>query len=224
MESAVSHSIPVVHSPSTYADDRARRRKPKPSFAILSEPRRLMAGETLFVVGDAATHSFRILDGAIMVLRRLPGGRRQILDIGRRGRTIGFSASDWHDCEAIALVPTTVASLRQASIDQSAAMLAEIARLRDLATLLGRKTALERIASFLVDLIGDGAEASCRLDMPVTRQEIADYLGLVIETVCRNFVALKRRGIIASIGRDGVEILDFDSLKQIASGLDAATT
>jgi len=224
MESAVSHSIPVVHPPSAYADDRTRRRKPKPSFAILSEPRRLMAGEALFVVGDAATHSFRILDGAMMILRRLPGGRRQILDIGRRGRTIGFNASDRHDCDAIALAPTIVASLGQARIDQSAAMLAEIARLRDLATLLGRKTALERIASFLVDMIDDGAEASSRLDMPVTRQEIADYLGLVIETVCRNFAILKRRGIIASIGRDDFRILDLDALRQIGSGLEAATT
>jgi len=96
--------------------------------------------------------------------------------------------------------------------------------LRDLATLLGRKTALERIASFLVDMIDDGAEASSRLDMPVTRQEIADYLGLVIETVCRNFAILKRRGIIASIGRDDFRILDLDALRQIGSGLEAATT
>lgn len=224
MESAVSRSIPIVHPPAPYVVNRARRRKSKPSVSILHEPRRLATGENLFVVGDAATSPFRVLDGAIMVVRRLPGGRRQVLDIAGRGRTIGFSANDRHDCDAIALAPTIVASLGQARIDQSAAMLAEIARLRDLATLLGRKTALERIASFLVDMIGDGAETGCRLDMPVTRQEIADYLGLVIETVCRNFVTLKRRGIIGSLGRDRVEVLDIDSLRRIASGSGVATS
>ncbi len=96
-------------------------------------------------------------------------------------------------------------------------MLSEIARLRDLATLLGRKTALERIASFLVGQMGED-KGPCALVLPFSRREIADHLGLVIETVCRNLRQLKEQGLISLDGNYRVELRDPDALRHIAAG------
>jgi CRP-like cAMP-binding protein len=218
MESALSRSHIFGQAPTPIVIGGMRRQKNAPNAPVVSQSHRLATGEILFAPGDHATGPFQVVEGAVIVLRNLPGGRRQILDIAGRGRMIGFSSDARHDCEAVALSPATVVPVCKGRTDQSAAMLAEIGRLRDLATLLGRKTAIERIASFLVGMTGDGVHAMRHLSLPVSRLEIADYLGLVIETVCRNFVALRRHGIIATTGRDGVAILDLDALRQIAGG------
>lgn len=217
MESAPSLS--TLHRPPPYLLGRARRAAAEPGLALFGEPRRLAAGECLFSVGDAADGPFQVLDGILMIFRALPGERRQILDVAGRGRTIGFAPGDRHDCDAVALAPATVAVPRS-RMDQSEAMLAEIARLRDLATLLGRKTAMERLASFLVGMIGE-AETPCALVLPVSRREIADHLGLVIETVCRNLRQMKQLGLIELRGNFGVVLRDPAALRRLAAGEDA---
>lgn len=186
-----------------------------------SGQRHFAAREKLFARGEAAPQPFRIVSGAVMAFRSLTGGRRQILDIAGPGRVIGFGPDGRHDCDALALVPSLVAVVKPREADRSAAMLAEIARLRDHATLLGRKTAIERLASFLIESADPWAQGPQDLDFPVSRQEIADYLGLVIETVSRNFVALRKRGLITPLGRDNVRIEDFCGLRRIAAGADA---
>jgi CRP/FNR family transcriptional regulator len=92
----------------------------------------------------------------------------------------------------------------------------EIHRLRDLATALGRKTAIERLASFLVALLDDNDASQVEIDLPVSRPEIADYLGLALETVCRNLTVLKGKNLVR-IGRGKrLTFLDLPALKQIA--------
>ncbi len=183
-------------------------------------PLSLSAHEYLFVEGDVARQAFVVESGAVMVLRGLPDGRRQILDIAGPGRIVGLAGESRHDCSAIALQPSTARALE--SSPSADVMLAEIHRLRDLATLLGRKTAQERLASFLLEMMGEAFDLSKRLDFPVNRQEIADYLGLALETVCRNFVALRKRGLIAPASRESVFIRDVAGLRRIASGAQAA--
>jgi CRP-like cAMP-binding protein len=217
MESAISRSLPHVQTPPPCVIERARRSIGEASNPLIEEPRRLIAGESLFSAGEAATGLFQVLDGTIMVLRALPGNRRQILDLAGRGRTIGFSHGELHDCDAVALAPATVVSASRSRMEHPEAMLSEIARLRDLATLLGRKTALERISSFLLGLMGED-KGPCALVLPLSRREIADHLGLVIETVCRNLRQLKEQGLISLDGKYGVELRDPDALRRIAVG------
>jgi CRP-like cAMP-binding protein len=202
------------------AFDRGRRRKDAALASIQGEPRRLGPGERLFAASQPLSGPYRLVEGSVMVLRTLPGDRRQILDIAGPGRTIGFSAGVRHDCDAVAISPALAFPLGKAAIDQSAAMLAEIARLRDLATLLGRKTAIERLATFLLQMMGDDFETGQRLEIRVSRLEIADYLGVVTETVSRNFVALKKLGALKRAGREDVVILDIPMLRRIAEGLE----
>lgn len=180
------------------------------------------ARENIVVIGDPAPTPLRLVAGAAMSFRLLPGNRRQILDIAGPGRIFGFARHGRHECGVVALRPSLVEPFDEAAPARDAAMLAEIARLRDLATLLGRKTAMERLASFLVEAADPAASDPQDLAFPVSRQEIADHLGLVIETVSRHFVALKKRGVITPTGRDNIRIEDLWALRRIASGFDAA--
>jgi CRP-like cAMP-binding protein len=188
--------------------------------------RRFPAGGVLFAEGEPATEIHELAQGAAMIARRLPDGRRQIVDIVGPGRLFGFAAGDRHDCAAVALSAAVACSLdrRAAQRDPkiaeriARAMTAEIDRLRDLALLLGCKTAIERVASFFVDLTGDDAGASAEILLPVSRAEMAAYLGLTIETICRNITLLKRSGLITADSREAFTIVDRAALKRLAQG------
>jgi len=184
----------------------------------------LRSRNILFSEGDPAIEIFEVVKGAVMVLRPLSGGRRQILDVVGPGRMVGFTARAAHDCTAIALAATQVIAFkrrdglmrRKGGKDFDNAVLAEVDRLRRLAA-LPRKTAIERLATFLVDLLDDGDEPQV-VRLLLSRQEIADHLGLVLETVSRGFFALKQRGVIARAGRTTVKVIDCAALRRIATG------
>ncbi|MGO4871294.1 MAG: Crp/Fnr family transcriptional regulator [Roseiarcus sp.] len=188
--------------------------------------RRFAPGGVLFAEGDTASEIHELTQGMAMISRRLPDGRRQIVDIVGPGRLFGFTAADRHDCDAVALSSAVVCSLDRCAAQRHAqiaeriarAMIGEIHRLRDLALLLSCKTAIERVASFFVDLIADDAGGSAEILLPVSRAEMALYLGLTIETVSRNITHLKRRGLIMADSRDAFTIVDRSALRKIAQG------
>jgi CRP/FNR family transcriptional regulator len=215
-----SHSLPG-RSPFIGAPARAL-----PPVALKPAAGFFPAQKTLFKVGEPAGDLFEIESGAVMVLRQFADGRRQILDIAGPGRVIGLASGALHDCSAIALRPTRARRIGEGASRAAAwpnanvvkAMFDEIHRLRDLATALGRKTAMERIAGFLLAMAKGAETGGIALVLPVSRQEIADHLGLAIETVCRNFKILERRGLIAIDGFFGVTILEARKIARIAAG------
>ena len=109
-----------------------------------------------------------------MILRELSRGRRQIVDIAGPRRAVGSCVGEQHDCTALTLTPCVVQARARQPGAEDAFMLAEIQRLRDLATLLGRKTAIERLVTFLLDMMGKDFNLDQQLDFPVCRQAIAD--------------------------------------------------
>jgi CRP/FNR family transcriptional regulator len=99
----------------------------------------------------------------------------------------------------------------------------ELDAARDWMLLLGRKTAREKIATFIVmidkrtsDPTGAPRSKSREITLPLTREAMSDYLGLTIETVSRQFSALKSEGLITLAGKRGVTIPDIDALRDIA--------
>ena len=85
--------------------------------------------------------------------------------------------------------------------------------------MLGRQTAKERVVSFLLALAErHGTSNGGTLDVPMGRQDIADYLGLTIETVCRAVSDLKRMRLIAVPNRTQIKLCDFEKLREIAEG------
>jgi len=165
------------------------------------------------------------LKGAVVVSRSLTGGRRQIIDIVGPGRMVGFTARRAHECTATALTAAELIAFDRNSaqnwkdedLDFNTAVLTEIDRLRRLVSLLGRKTAIERLATFLADLMGDRKGPQV-VRLLLSRQEIADHLGLAVETVSRGFLALKQRGIIERARRTSITVLDGSALRGIGAG------
>jgi CRP/FNR family transcriptional regulator len=97
----------------------------------------------------------------------------------------------------------------------------ELAAAQDQIVLLGRKTAKERVASFLISL-SDRAVKRRRpatpLDIPMSRTDIADYLGLTTETVSRTLTQLRRARVIAIGKRSQIDILDREALSELVDG------
>lgn len=188
--------------------------------------RRLKAKEHLFFEGSHADDVYEIAQGAILLVRSLPEGRRQIVDVIGPGRIFGLTSRSRHLCSAIASVPTLVHALPTAAMIEDPVMsqrctrgaLAEIDRLRELALALGRKTAIERLAGFLLSLVGSEAVVSAEVHLPLTRAELADHLGLTFETVSRNTTRLKKMRLIGDDYGDRLRIFDCGTLRDIAEG------
>jgi CRP-like cAMP-binding protein len=170
--------------------------------------------ETLCEEGARADQIFIIAQGAVMLSKLLPDGRRQIIELLGAGDVFGLSNTALYDTTAESLMPVRVFLYERRFYEASAElqravsqrMTSQMCAMHDHAMLLGRKTAAERVASFLMGLLpnrgghgckGPDAKADTRhVTIPMTRQEIADYLGLTLETVSRAFSQLKKDGIL----------------------------
>ena len=179
--------------------------------------------------GDAAGSCYRILSGCVRRVRLMADGRRQVGEFLMAGDLLGFDALDTHDYAAETVSDVVLRRYPRRAVDALAdSNAALIRRLRDLASeslrmaytrllLLGRKTASERIATFLLEMaqrlprVRDGV-----LDLPMSRSDIADHLGLTIETVCRTLAHLRREGTIV-IERARIRICDEVGLQRMAS-------
>jgi CRP/FNR family transcriptional regulator len=200
------------------------------------------SGQTLVWEGDDAQLVANVLSGLLNLSTTTSDGREQIVGMVFPADFIGrpYGARSGHSITA--LVESRVCLFPRAAFDAFAAAHAELGhdllrrtldeldRARRWMLLLGRKSAGERVASFLLELSGrlaaaDGTAAVCmrlgrghldQFDLPLSRQQIADMLGLTIETVSRQFSALKAAGAIALPGGRAVAITDRARLIAIA--------
>jgi CRP/FNR family nitrogen fixation transcriptional regulator len=174
---------------------------------LLGTTRALAKGEELYAEGDPAPCFYKVLSGAVCTSMLLDDGRRQIDAFHLPGDVFGLERGHAHRSAAEAVGDATVIAYRRSALGPGAGGSAEAAQalldaiLRSLERaqghmlLLGRKTAMERIASFLLDMAGRAGHAD-HIDLPMTRADIADHLGLTIETVSRLLARLEREGII----------------------------
>jgi CRP-like cAMP-binding protein len=182
--------------------------------------------ETIIDEGDESRAVYLLLEGAVMLSKLLPDGRRQIIELLGPGDLFGFSTTARSDVSAETLRPARLVAYDRRTVATSTTLQALIAErmnaqlcgLHDHAMLLGRKSAVERVATFLMRMVprrggmgcaGPGAAADrVPVKVPLTRQEIADYLGLTLETVSRAFSLLKRQGLLVYGRHDEVMIAD----------------
>jgi CRP/FNR family transcriptional regulator, nitrogen fixation regulation protein len=179
--------------------------------------------------GDAAEFCYRILKGWVRRVKLMEDGRRQVCAFLMPGDLFGFDDLVTHDFAAEAVSDVVLRRYPRRLVEAMAdGRLALARRLRDLTAislrtahshlmLLGRKSASERIASFLLEMAErlpeHGDYVVC---LPMTRIDVADYLGMTIETVCRNLAQFRRDGTIA-IERGGIAIRNRVSLELRAS-------
>ncbi len=205
-----------------------------PRLAAAAVTATLAPGQGFIAEGDPATHFFNITSGTARLFKLLPDGRRQITGFAGRGHFLGLAVSDTYAFGAEAIGPMTMCRFPRSRmlglLDEFRALeqrLLETARnelvsAQEQMLLLGRKTARERLSSFLLAQARAGSacgHAAHQIDLPMTRADIADYLGLTIETVSRGFTRLRNDGLIRLDGANSVHIRNIAALEDAAGGV-----
>ena len=182
----------------------------------------------IYAEGETAGYVYKLISGVVRVSKLLPDGRRQISAFHMPGEMFGFEADEVHHASAEAVVPTKVVAYRWEGVlgaeKQPASFVRELLNLtvlglrhtQDHLLLLGRKNALERLAEFLLEMSARMGGSSV-LDLAMPRHDIADYLGLTLETVSRMFAELKEMGAIRLESARRVHLLDKAALKAMGA-------
>ena len=177
-------------------------------------------------------HLVYMLDGHAKLVARTPGGQDRIVAFHCAGDLVTVPASGLHayaltairDCNLLAFGRTELL----AAVRDEPAMLEAVftqvidglERCRENAVNLGRKSASKRVASFLLTMAkrgGQGPGGALSVDMPMSRRDVSDYLGLTIETISRQISEMRKMGLIATPSRTRVELLDCARLKARAN-------
>ena len=168
--------------------------------------------EEVYAQEEDADLIYRVVSGVVRTTRLLSDGRRQIGDFYQPGDLFGLEVGAQHRYSAEALCDCVIQVVKRASLKAQAgegeldraiweATCRDLERAQDHVLLLGRKTACEKVASFLMDLAQRGDDET--IELPMGRQDIADYLGLTIETVSRMLTQLQ-----------GSKVVEFASCRQ----------
>jgi CRP-like cAMP-binding protein len=183
--------------------------------------------QEIYAEGERGTCWFKVVSGTVRISKLLADGRRHIAEFCFAGDTFGFERSAEHGFSAEAVSDATVLRLPRAATERLVEENPLLARhLRDAVLksldaaqhrllLLGRMTASERVAAFLVEL-AERTAAGRWVDLPMSRCDIADHLGLTVETVCRVLSDFKRRRLIAAPNAHRIELLDRQALSAMA--------
>ena len=183
--------------------------------------------DEIYAEGDTAECWYKVVSGTVRVCKLLADGRRHIAEFCFGGDCFGIDGPAKRSYSAEAVDEVILMRYRRSATDRvidqnpSLARLLHHAALRDLANahartlLLGRMTAAERTAAFLLEMF-ERRDRARLLDLPMSRTDIADYLGLTIETVCRNLSSLKRDGVIAIPNPQRIELRDRVALEAAA--------
>src|ERR1700686_2486258 len=187
--------------------------------------------ETVFGQEELATSFYNLLEGVMRLYKLLPDGRRQILGFALPGDFLGMTASPRHSFSADAIGPVTICRFSRAAfarfIEDKSHLLRrinelavrELSQAQDHMVLLGRRSAEEKVATFLIgwrDRLARLGPATAMVLLPMSRQDIADYLGLTIETVSRTFTKLERDGAI-EILPGSISLLDLARAEALAA-------
>ena len=189
--------------------------------------------QTIYFEGDRADRFFQIVEGTVKLFKLASDGRCQVTGFAYPGDILGLEFGNSHSLNAEAISSVVVREHTRAEVERIAErhpqlhrqllskFSAELSAAREHLLLLGRKSPLERLCSFLVsrleadELVGGEGDRLC---LPMSRSDIGDYLGLTIETVSRKFTKLRTKGVIALPDSKHVVVLDRDTLMDLAAG------
>jgi CRP/FNR family transcriptional regulator len=205
------------------------------ALSALGRRRSLRAGESLIWEGDDSMLVGNVIEGVLKLSTSTSDGREQIVGVVYPADFIGRPFGGTSSHTVTALTDARVCVFSRGDFDRFAdrhsalerkllrRTLAELERTRHWMVLLGCKSAPEKIATFLLETserpnapAGRTPGQGDRFELAFSRQQIAELLGLTIETVSRHFTKLKRDGIIDLPGRRGVVILDRAALTRLA--------
>lgn len=200
-----------------------------------SSMRTLSGKEHVFCEGDMRTHVFQIEQGVVIIYRMLPDGRRQVFEFAYPGDFIGLGTNDVHMFSAETTGMTRLRCIPAAMLDEAArhepdlalslyrAVSLELSAARDLLIAIGQRSAIERVTTFLLMLHrrlkrAGSPTGSTVIDLPMRRADIADLLGLTIETVSRTITKLRTMDVIRVAHASAISIVDLERLQELAAG------
>ncbi|HEY1875883.1 MAG TPA: helix-turn-helix domain-containing protein [Rhizomicrobium sp.] len=186
--------------------------------------------ETIFNQDDPAEHVYRIVSGTVRLCRYMPDGRRYIVDFLLPGDLMGFVESPDLPISAEAVNEVTLVAFPRICFDRLAEenpavrtqllchLSANLLTAQQHLFVLGCQKARERVASFLLRL-ADRTDLICgdRLDLPMSRQDIADHLGLTIETISRTITGLRGDGTVLIPNGSQIVLRDMGALRALAA-------
>ncbi|MEH6495909.1 MAG: cyclic nucleotide-binding domain-containing protein [Pseudomonas marincola] len=207
-------------------------------FGEKSTHKNFQPGQMLFNDGDEAACFFTVVSGEVRLSRMLDDGRRQITGFKSVGDFVGLTTNGLYSADAEAIDDVVVCQFTvpvfEKTIENFAAvqsrlmemMQKEIIDMQNHMLLLGRKTPVEKIANFLVERVQKNTVQSevsennntAEVLLPMSRTDIADFLGLTIETVSRTITKLRKLDVIELKSFQHIVILDFAELQFLADG------
>ena len=188
---------------------------------------RIGRGQTLYFEGDPAESFYEVVGGTVRCCRLVADGRRTILRFAGLGSFLGMGCVDRYGYTAEAVTDVVVRRHRLSGLEAAmadaglrarvlAALREELAATRSQMMLLGRMSAAERLAAFLVGYAARGPHRDGWIELPMTRSDVADHLGLTVETVSRKLHELDDLGLIRIETPNRIRILEPDRIGAIA--------
>lgn len=182
--------------------------------------------EEIFAEEEAAEYVCRVVSGAVRMTRLLSDGRRHINAFLLPGDYFGLESGAVHRFSAEAITDCRIALIRRSTLEAQAARepafaralwkltAAELERLQDHLMLLGRKCAVQRVSAFLLAMSARERDERF-VTLPMSRSDIADYLGLTIETVSRTLSQMERDGLIRLEAARTIELRRREMLRAL---------
>ncbi|MBI3676592.1 MAG: helix-turn-helix domain-containing protein [Proteobacteria bacterium] len=192
---------------------------------------------TVYRRGETAHYCYKVLEGAVRISRVLVDGHRQILNFVLPGETFGIELADHYTADAEAVRGAMLLRCPRGCISHLAAhepvqcqklmaMLSDgMSAAQDHVILLSQQSALERVAAFLLRLAANNSEDSGSgnarvIEVPMQRQDMADYLSLTLETTCRSLTELKNRHLVSIPNRRQIRIHSIGGLEALLAPQD----
>lgn len=191
---------------------------------------RYQRGAEIFGEGEDAEYVYQIVSGSVRTYKLLLDGRRQINAFHVPGDMFGFENGPTHRFTADAVVQTDVRIMRRTSLMEAlpgremstkaliGMVTQNLRHAENHMLLLGRKTSLEKVSAFLVEM-DERLDHPATLTLTMSRRDIGDYLGLTLETVSRTLSILRDRELLRFEGttQRSIELLDRDGLTELDS-------
>lgn len=192
-------------------------------------------GVTIINELDPADFLFNVTGGSIKLYKLLPDGRRQMTGFLFPGDFLGIAMNDCYAYSAESLEDCKLCRFPRAKLEELLKQVPdlenrllnmvsnELVLAQDQMLLLGRKTAIEKVSSFLLSLSKRTKSKTGKgnvISLPMGRSDIGDYLGLTTETVSRTLTNLKKKGIVSIPTNGQLEINDIEELTDLAEGMD----
>jgi CRP/FNR family transcriptional regulator, nitrogen fixation regulation protein len=192
----------------------------------LGSTRMVTKDEEIFAEGDRAGFLYKVVSGAVRTFRLLSDGRRQIDAFHLPGDIFGIETGEEHRFTAEAMADTTFVVYRRCNLvtldggelsrQVLTSMMRSLEHAQNHMLLLGRKNAVEKVATFLI-VMSERISTGNQVDLPMSRLDMADHLGLTIETVSRSLTQLEREGIIDLPTHRSIVLLNKAALRRLGT-------